>query len=85
MQASLDQKHNKSLPTKQMPHLQEVVTTFNFGSIFKSSTPSSLLNLHIVPTLLSFITHFFLTIYISQVLYHIPQIVLFSILLYWTT
>jgi len=51
MQAFLDQKHNKSLPIKQMPHLQKVVTTYNFGSILKSSTSSSLLNPNIVSTL----------------------------------
>jgi hypothetical protein len=37
MQASSDQKHSKSLPTKEMPHLQ-MVTTCNLGSILKSST-----------------------------------------------
>jgi threonine/homoserine/homoserine lactone efflux protein len=81
MQASSNQKHNKSSPTKQMPHLQEVVTTYNFGSILKSSTLSSLLNPHTISTLLSFTTHFLPTIYISQALNHIPQIVFFSTLL----
>jgi len=68
-----------------MPHLQEVVTTCNFGLILKSSTPSSLLNPHIVSTLLSFTAHFLPTIYISQAFYHILQIVIFFTFFYRTT
>jgi hypothetical protein len=56
-----------------MPHLQEVVVTYNFGSIFKFSISSSLLNPNIVSTLLSFTTHFLPTTYISKAFYHIPK------------
>ncbi len=66
-----------------MPHLQEGVIMY-FWSIAKFSILFSLLNPNIVSTLLSFITHYFTTMYISRAFYNTQNRLLpFFFLLYF--